>query len=398
MKKVLYSLIVLLLAACGQVNTAEVAEEEHSEGVVEFTLAQAKRAGIEFGKVELKNMSAVIPVTGMLDVPPRNLISISAMMGGFIKNTELLQGMKVKKGEVIVSIQNPDFIQIQREYLESKSRLEYVNQEYKRQEELSKENVSATKTFQQISSELNGLKATISSLEERLRLLNINPATLTQENIRSVVNILTPIDGYVTDVNVNIGKYVNPQDVICQIVDTRDLHAELTVFEKDIAKIKKGQKVRFSLVDESSKERTGTIFLVDHKISAERTIRVHAHIDTEDPSLIPNMYLKALIEAESASTTVLPDEAILKSGAVDLIFIKTTHQDPKVKDAKESNEDHANEIVFKAIEVKRGVSQNGFTEVLLPEDFDIKIAEVVIKGAYDVLSKMNNSEEEGHDH
>jgi cobalt-zinc-cadmium efflux system membrane fusion protein len=397
MKKYIYSFIILL-ASCSQPKTEEAAETEHSEGMVELTLDQVKRAGITYTKVEMKNMSAVIPVTGILDVPPKNLISISAMMGGFIKNTALLQGMKVKKGDVIVTIQNPDFIQIQREYLESKSRLEFVRQEYKRQEELSKENVSATKTFQQISAELNSLMASLSALEERLRLLNINPATLTQDNIRSVVTITTPIDGFVTDVNVNIGKYVSPQDVICQIVDTRDLHAELTVFEKDIAKVKKGQKVRFSLADESSNERMGTVFLVDHKISAERTVRVHAHIDEADASLIPNMYLKALIEADNITTTVLPDEAILRSGSLDLIFIKTSHGDPSIKDAEEPNEDHSKEQVFRAIEVKRGISQNGYTEVLLPQDFDVKNSEVVVKGSYDVLSKMNNSEEEGHEH
>lgn len=390
MKTTLYSIFILLLTSCNQASEKKAEETHKHEDIVEFTLAQAKRAGIQYGKVEFKNMSAVIPVSGMLDVPPRNLISISAMMGGFIKNTELLQGMKVRKGDLIVTIQNPDFIQIQREYLENKSRLEFVAQEYKRQEELSKENVSATKTFQQISSEFNSLKATISALEERLRLLNINPATLTQENIRSVVNIYTPIDGYVTDVNVNIGKFVNPQDVICQIVDTRDLHAELTVFEKDITKVKKGQKIRFTLVDESNVERTGTVFLVDHKISDERTIRIHAHIDKEDAALIPNMYLKAVIEAENISSTALPDAAIVNSAGVDYIFIKGKHEGKE----KEKEE----EVVFNAIEVKKGVSQNGYTEVILPEGFDIEKSEVVVKGAYDILSKMNNSEEEGHSH
>jgi cobalt-zinc-cadmium efflux system membrane fusion protein len=389
--------ILLAFASCGSKKAEVVTEEHHEEvGVVELTLSQFKRVGIEFGKVESKNMSSTIAVNGMLDVPPQNLVSVSALMGGFIKTTELLQGMQVKKGQVIATIQNPDFIKIQSQYLENKQKLKFLELEYKRQEELSKENVTASKIFQQVSSEYNSLQATVGGLEEQLKILNIDPATLTQSNIRSIVNIYAPIGGYVTVVNVNIGRYVNPQDVICEIVDTEHLHAELTVFEKDISKLKKGQKIRFVLVNESDKERTASIFLINHKISEERTIRVHAHLDKEDPTLMPNMYLKALIEVGDNKTTALPDNAVVNAGGKDYIFIKAEETPAKKPEAKEAN--HEEIYVFKAIEIKKGISQHGYTEVMLPEGFDTDHSEIVVKGAYDLLSKMNNSEEEEHDH
>jgi len=378
-----------------------VAEKHHDEeGKVELTQAQFTRTGIEFGKVEMKNLSSTIAVNGMLDVPPQNMVSVSALMGGSIKSTDLLQGMKVRKGQVIATLQNPDFIQIQTQYLEDKFKLKYLELEYKRQEELSLENVTAAKTFQQVSSDYNSLQVTISGLEEKLKILNINPKTLTKSNIRSVVNIYSPISGYVTTVNVNIGSFVNPQDVICKIVDTDHLHAELTVFEKDISKIKIGHKLRFVLVNEGNKERTASVYLINHEISPERTIRVHAHIDTENPNLMPGMYLKAFIEVgENNKTTALPDQAIVNADGKSYIFIKDAghsheHKEEKHADSAASNEAHT----FKAIEVTKGITQNGYTEVLLPEGFEIDHAEVVIKGAYDLLSKMNNSEEEGHAH
>jgi len=399
MKTLLYKIILVIIASCLLVSCGtktEVVEEENhpeEEGTVEFTQAQFKNSGIEFGKVEMKNLSSVIAVNGVLDVPPQNMVSVSALMGGFIESTELLQGMRVKKGQVIATIQNPDFIQIQSQYLENKQKLKYLELEYKRQEELSKENVAATKTFQQVSSEYNSLLATIGALEERLRILNIDPNTLTQSNIRSIVNIYAPISGYVTVVNVNIGRFVNPQDVICEIVDTDHLHAELTVFEKDITKIKKGQKIRFVLVNESNKERTASVYLINHQISQERTVRVHAHLDQEDPTLMPNMYLKALIEISDHKTTALLDQAIVNSGGKDYIFIKAEKENHDHK----TEENHEKEFIFKAIEIQKGVSENGYTEVILPQGFEIDHTEVVIKGAYDLLSKMNNSEE-GHAH
>jgi cobalt-zinc-cadmium efflux system membrane fusion protein len=406
MKKIYNILFILvgiaLFTSCGEKATEGAAEEHHEEeGMVELTTAQFKRAGIEFGKVEMKNLSSTIAVNGMLDVPPQNLVSVSALMGGFIKSTDLLQGMPVRKGQVIAVIQNPDFIQIQGQYLENKQKLKFLELEYKRQEELSKENVAATKTFQQVSADYNGLQATVGALEERLRMLNFDPTTLTQSNIRSTANIYAPIGGYVTTVNVNIGKFVSPQDVICEIVDVRDLHAELTVFEKDLSKLKNGQKIRFVLVNESNKERTGTIFLINHKISEDRTIRVHAHLDKEDNSLMPNMYLKAVVELGENKTTALPDLSIVNAGGKDYIFIKSEegHHDEEKKDGKEEKEEkHEDEVVFKAIEITKGVSQNGYTEVFLPEGFELDHAEVVVKGTYDLLAKMNNGGESGHAH
>lgn len=423
MKTTLYKLAFIIatscmLYSCGN-NSEKAATEEHheeEEGKVELTNSQFKSAGIEFGKIELKNLSSTISVNGVLDVPPQNMISVSALMGGFIKSTDLLQGLKVKKGQVIVTIQNPDFIAIQSQYLENKEKLKFLELEYKRQELLSKENVSSAKTFQQVTSDYNSLQVTLGALEEKLRILNIDPATLNKSNIRSTVNIYSPINGHVTNVNVNIGKFVNPQDVICEIVDTEHLHVELTVFEKDISKIKKGQKVRFTLVNEGDKERMATVYLVDYQISVQRTVRVHAIMDKADPDLIPNTYFKALIEVgEGNKTNALPEKAIVNVGDKFYIFIKDDghgheHTETKHEEGTEAHAEgeekhtstnevkHEEEQAFKAIEIQKGITQNGYTEVILPEGFEIEHAEVVIKGAYALLSKMNNSEEEGHAH
>ncbi|HPI12489.1 MAG TPA: efflux RND transporter periplasmic adaptor subunit [Catalimonadaceae bacterium] len=395
--------ILLAFASCGSKTDekAPAAEEEHheEEGRVELTEVQFKSANIGFGKIEARNMSGTIAVNGVLDVPPQNMVSVSAVMGGFIKSTELLQGMEVKKGEVIATIQNPDFIQIQSQYLENKQKILFLEQEFKRQEELSRENVSAAKVFQQVSSEFHTMEATQGALEERLKILSINPKTLTQSNIRSTVNIVAPISGFVTTVNVNLGKFVQPQDVICEIVDTDHLHAELTVFEKDISKLKKGQKIRFQLVNESNKERTASIFLINHLISAERTIRVHAHLDKEDHSLMPNMYLKALIETGSEKVNTLPEAAIVQAEGKDFIFIKAEPDKHEKHEGEEKeHEEHGEEFAFQAIEVKKGLVQNGFAEVHLPIDFEILKAEVVINGAYTILAKRDNAEGEGHAH
>ncbi len=370
--------IAILFASCGS-KTEETKQEEHHEeeaSVVELTPEQVKIINLKLGKIEMKDLSGAIKVNGMLDVPPQNLVSISAPMGGFVKSTELLQGMKVSKGQAIVVMQHPDYIQMQQDFLESKSQLDYLELEYKRQQELSKDNVNSQKTLQQAKSQYESMLAKNAGLKAKLMMLGINGDKLTSQTIQNTISINSPISGYVTHVNVNIGMYVNPTDVMFKIVDTEHLHAELTVFEKDVPKIKIGQKVRFTLANETD-ERTATVYLIGREISEDRTVRIHCHLDKEDLDLLPGMYLKAYVEAGTQSLPAIPNEAIVNFEGKDFIFVAE----------KEANH-------FKMIEVTKGISELGFTEVEMKEGLNNESL-IVISGAYDILAKIKNSEEEG---
>ncbi|MBC7863863.1 MAG: efflux RND transporter periplasmic adaptor subunit, partial [Bacteroidia bacterium] len=369
-------------------------EDEHKEdslsAKVGLTKEQFKIAGIEVGSLELKALSGTIKVNGMLDVPPQNLVSISAPLGGFVKNTELLQGMKVTKGQTIAVMQHPDYIQLQQDFLESKSQLEYLEAEYKRQQELAKENVNSSKVLQQAKAQYFGMQARYSGLKSKLNLIGINAENLSAEKIQQFISIPSPINGYVTHVNVNIGSYVNPNDVMFQIVDTEHLHAELTVFEKDVPKLKIGQKVRFTLANEE-KERHATIHLIGREIDKDRTVRVHCHLDEEDNQLIPGMYLKALVETNSSEVYTLPNEAIIDFEGKKYIFVAT---EGDFCTDKECKEEKPKDYGFEMVEIKTGVSEMNFTEIIFITEVD-KESDIVVKGAYDLLSKMKNSEGDG---
>lgn len=397
--KLSYIVIVLfcstVLFSCGdKASESEVAEEHHEEeaNTTELTSAQLKTAGIVLGKVEQKQISGTLKVNGVLDVPPQQLVSVSIPLGGFLKSTELLQGAHVNKGQVIATIENIEFIQLQQDYLEAKNQLEFAKADYERQQELAKENVSAQKILQQAKSNYQTWVAKKNGLQAKLSLININLRSLEEGNITSTVYLYAPITGYVTEVNVNIGKYVNPNDILFEIVDTEHLHAELMVFEKDVPKIKVGQKVRFVLANET-KERTATVHLIGREIDADRTIRIHCHIDKVDTQLLPGLYLKAVVETGGGMVAALPNEAIIDFQGKKYVFVRSEEAKEKTNDAEKPLEDGQH---FAMMEVQIGNSELGYTEVLLPEDFDVN-TEVAVKGAYSILSKMKNSEEEeGH--
>ncbi len=382
-----YLLLVLfttsLCISCGSKaaeESTEVAVQEVAN-VVEFTQAQYKTASIELGKIENKQISATIRASGVLDVPPQQLISISIPLGGFLKSTELLQGFRVTKGQVIATLESMDFVQMQQEYLEARNQFTFAKTDYERQQELGKENVNSQKTLQQSQSNFATWKAKMNGLSAKLKMLNVNLASLDQGDISNTINVYSPISGYVTEVNVNIGKFVNPSDVLFEIVNTEHLHAELTIFEKDIPKIKIGQKVRFTLANEN-KERISTVYLIGRKISADRTIRIHCHIDEIDNQLLPGMYLKAMVETGGVSVAALPDEAVVDYQGKKYIFVTT-------EETKHQGAYH-----FAMIEIQSRTSELGYTEVIPAEDLDLTKSNVVIKGAYALLSKMKNTEEE----
>jgi membrane fusion protein, heavy metal efflux system len=381
-RQLIASLIFLIIATSCSTKSEEPKQEEkvaEETNTINLTNEQYKVAEVMLGKIEMKALSGAIRVNGMLDVPPQNLVSVSAPMGGFLKSTELLQGMKVKKGEVIAVIQNAEYIQLQQDYVDFKSQLEYLEAEYKRQTELAKENVNSQKVVLQSKTQYQSMLAKVSGLKSKLSLLGIAINQLESGNFQNTITLYAPINGYVTQVNVNIGKYVAPTDVLFKIVDTEHLHAELTVFEKDVPKLKIGQKVRFTLANETA-ERIATVYLIGREIREDRTVCIHCHLDKEDMELLPGMYLKAYVEAGTQSVAALPDKCIVNFEGSSYIFVSI------VPTEKESHN-------FKMIQVTKGVSELGYTEVRLPKEVNEESI-IVINGAFDMLAKMKNSEEE----
>jgi len=369
-------LLTVFWAACSkkdkstETTTAQPTEIAH----VSLSQEQQKLLGIVLGQPILRSMNGTLKANGMLDVPPQNMVTVSAPLGGFVKSTELLQGMKVKKGQTVIVLQHPDYIQLQEDYLTSKNQLEFLDLEYKRQEELSKENVTAAKALQQAKSNYFGTKAKVQGLRAKLKLININPQELENGEIQNTISIPSPISGFVTEVNVNIGMHVNPTDVLFKIIDTEHLHAEAQVFEKDVPRLKIGQLVRVYLSNEN-KERLAKVFLIGKEITAERTVRVHCHLEGEDPSLIPGLYFKALIETDPQQVTTLPNEAVVDFENKQYVFV----------------EQKAGALEYEMIEISKLKSEEDFTEVALPSS--IAGRKIVLKGTYALLSILKNTEE-----
>ncbi|MEI6348405.1 MAG: efflux RND transporter periplasmic adaptor subunit [Bacteroidota bacterium] len=378
------AIVLLCLFTMSCTSKKDSAESEHEvlpPNIVEMNDAQCKTAEIELGTVEHKIISSELKVNGLVNVSPQNLVSISAIMGGYIKSTSLVQGSPVSKGQVVAVIENPEFIELQRSYLESKSKLEYAEAEYNRQRDLNKENINSAKVYQMAVAEYKSLQSTVCALDQKLKLIGIDAQKLQNNRITSSISVVSPISGYVKTVNVNIGKYVNPTDVIVEIVNTQNLTIELTIFEKDIDKVSIGQKISFNTPGKADIKQNATIFQVGKAINSDKTVKAYAKVESSSKNLLPGMYVNASIETKNDSVTALPNDAILSFEDKNYIFIFS----------EKKKEGDKIVTLFKLIEVKKGASTNGFTEVILPSNFDLTTSKIVIKGAYNLLSAMKNA-------
>lgn len=349
---------------------------------INLTQAQYQVAGIMLGQPESRTLSTTLKLTGVLDVPPQSRVSVSVPFGGYVRSIRLEPGVRVRKGQTLAVLENPEFIQLQQDYLDTKARLEYADLEYARQQELSRENVNALKVLQKTRADRQSLQAQLAGMGQRLSLLRINPATLRADRLTRTVVVSSPVNGYVTDVPVNNGRFVNPSDVIIEVTDVGDLHVHLSVFEKDIARIRPGQSVRFGLGGDGAPVHRATVFLKGKSIADDRTIAVLARPEDISDDFIPGAYVSAQVAVTTNPLSVLPDAAIVGFGGKSYIYLL------------ESKSGQPALYRFRQVEVKPGVAQNGYTAAILPSDIDVRKTPVVIKGAYGLLSQQNNSGEE----
>ncbi len=369
----LFSLIILF-SSCNNTTVVEEKEKLPGGNIITLTDAQMKNAQIETGSILQKQIASTLKVNGRIDVPPQNMISISVPLGGYLKSTKLLPGMHVNKNEVIAVVEDNQYIQLQEDYLTAKAQLALYENEYNRQKELNASKAGSDKVFQQAATTFQTQNILVRSLEEKLKLVRINPNALTINSISKSVNVYSPIDGFVTKVNVNIGKYVTPGDILFELVNPADIHLNLKVFEKDLNKLFIGQHVISYTNIDPGKKYPGDIILIGKDVSADGVTEVHCHFDNYDKSLIPGMYMNAEIELVKQLRNGLPDEAIVRFEGKSCIFENTGKN------------------TYEMVEVEIGNSENGYTEIIPGKDFSGK--SIVMKGAYTLLMSLKNMEEE----
>ena len=365
-------------------------EEEtghHQEGEnVHFSLAQFDALDMQVGALPTRNMSAVVQANGQLEVPPQNEATVTAIIGANIASINVIEGDNVKKGQVLAYLSHPDVTRFQNNYLEAYNSAQFLEKEYNRQERLYREEVGSGKTFQQTEADFRSAQGLAKSLESQLRQLGLNPARIKEGNFYDKMPVVSPIDGSIVSVEVKTGQYVQPETNLFEIVNTHHIHADLMVFEKDVHKVKDGQRIRFRVESMPDQELTAEIYSVGKKFEQDpKAVHVHAEIENKTGNLIPGMYIKGQILTEDVETLALPESAVVREGEQFVAFI-----------AEKEIEGETENWMFTPIEVITGLTHDDWVEVKFMREIPANTL-FAMNNAYYLMAELKKGEAE-HSH
>lgn len=360
----------------------EDVHEEHKEKLL-LTKTQMELLKIKVAKVSKRNMSGFIEVNGLLKVPPQNEATVTTALGANISSITVIEGDKIKKGQILAYITHPDIITLQTDYLQTYNKLTFLEQNYNRQKKLYEAEVGSGKDYQEAKSAYSSTKGLVKGLESQLQLIGLSTLNIQKGDIQNKAPIKSPIDGYIEKVTIKTGQYVLPQTGLFEVVNIEHVHADLMVFEKDMSKVKNGQKVIFNVEALKGEELTAKIFSIGKSFEeGPKALHIHAEIEHKNQNLIPGTYVKAKIITDEKLDDAISNEGVFKEGEISYVFV-----------AKKA-ENSSWEFVPKEILIK--ITSDGYTSFSFKDDVDTSVL-IAQNGAYYLMAEMKKSEAE-HSH
>lgn len=373
MKNFIYTIVaitIFIFSACNNSKTTENAINENikNPNLITVSEAQFKSAGMELKIMEQQTFAEIIKTNGFIDVPPTDRAMVSAIMGGYVKISHLLIGTKVKRGQLLLTIENPDFIEIQQNYLELNETLAYLKNEFERQKTLFNEKITSEKNYLKAESDYKSSLAQFNGLGQKLRLMNININNVKAGKFTSTIPVYAPINGSVTQVYASVGKFMNESDVLVEIIDDLHKHIELVIFEKDVMNVKEGQKIRFKLPENSTNWYDAEVHLIGKSIDEKnRTVKVHGHLENEKQDFLVGMFVEAEIVTNEVQRMALPISAIIEEDNSYAILLLTEQKDGNYQ--------------FEKRTVEIGLKNENFVEVIDSEN-SLKDKQILVKGVF----------------
>jgi len=312
----IYSITILgllFLVSCkGDPKEPQNKTEVKQENSIQLTSDQVKNAGLIAGTPEERNVKGILELQGTVTVPPKSVVSVSIPLGGYIRKTDLMAGMHVRKGQLLAVVEDMQYIQLQQDYLTAKEKFQLAKSEYDRQKELNAKKASSDKLFEQTATEMQTQRIYMASLAQKLALLNINVKTLTASNISKTVSIVSPINGLVSKVNVNVGKYIAPTDMLFELMETNDIVLVMNAFEKDVHLLSVGQTVTAFTNAKPSKKYQAKIAYINQSLNGDRAAEVICKVSQYDNSLIPGLFINAEAEYQNEKAIAVPEDAVVR--------------------------------------------------------------------------------------
>ncbi len=362
-----FSLLLSLLLACADSNNGHEEENhtEHHEDHIALSSQQAQNIGLKVEPIKWQKVPITISVMGRLELFPQDEALVSPIVSGRVSKIEVLPGMFVSAGTPLLWLSGPEILNIQKQFAQAYSELQNARAEFNRIKELFKAGAVSQRQYQATETMYQSALARYNSLKQTIELMNLKPEDVANGKFRKQISIVSPIDGYVQKIHVNTGMWIEASQPTMTIMRAPRLHADFLVFEKDISKVKKGQKVIFWLPG-SKKKYTAFIHATSRSIEDQAlALHVHAHIEEMNPELVPGISIEGKIIVAEDSLPIVPESAITYLLGKPLVFALSHEQ--------------SNNVEFTPVPVTI-LFQNDSIVALKPDTLLMKFTKVAVSG------------------
>lgn len=315
-----------------------------------------------------------IRASGYLDVPEGKRTYVGTYFSGRADQINIITGQNVRQGEVLFTLHNPGFIDLQREYLETSAQSKNLKAAYERMKTLAGDNTASQRELLQAESDYLAVQAVLNSLSEKLKLMKMSPEQLSAANMSSVLEIKAPFSGKISKIMIQAGQWVNPEDLAVELIANGSFIARIEVFEQDFPWLKIGRPVKFTPTGNPKAVFTGKITHLGSQIDPQkRTVLITASLDENtEIQILPGMFVNADILSDVSSANSLPESSLVE---IDGKFYVLSLL-----------EKDSSKFILQKTEVQTGQTAGGYTEILNAHIFP-RETKFLTKGAFQLIKE-----------
>lgn len=360
----IFILFTSIISSCS--NKSHEEETAANNHLIQISKEQFAAEKMKLSKTQIHTFKKVFKTNGIVTASPQSKADVYSYLSGIIKRITITPGNYVTRGQVLLSIESKEFINLQKQYLEALAQLKATEAEYNRVKKLYKEKISSQKEYFRVESAYKKLIAQIQALKAELKIINVNLGQLEAGNITSYLNILSPISGYVSDLKCNTGEFISSETLLLKIIDNHNLQLHFFVYQETVSKLKRGQTLSIYKPDNPEKTYSAVIKSIGKSIDPEtKSIRCIAE---PEPNLknffVDGMYFQVEVITDTIKANALPKEAVIQSANAYYILVKE-------KEDKEN-------LFFKKEFVKTEISDDAYIQIIGDKD----LQNVLVKGTY----------------
>ncbi len=401
-----FLLVVFLLGACspggpGEDPGSAAAGEEEPEHELHLEPQQIQDWGIRTGPIGRTFISAELTLPGALTVNENRTAKVAPLVAGQISSIRVDLGSRVGAGEILATLNSPEFTRAQTQFLQAFAQAEVSRKDFERAQTLreskaieEREFLRRQAVYEQQLADRRAAEVFLHSLgieEDRMRELEAAvDVSLPPEDHRAVdppLAVRTPLSGVVVQRDAVLGGHVEPGQALFTVSDLSSLWAKLDAYEDQMAYLRTASEVVVRTPLFPEQDFPGRVTVVADQVDEKlRTVQVRAEIPNPDGILKPNMYVQGLLRLMSQEERlVVPADAVQLLEGHHVVFVLMEEA------GEEPGEDH---VVIRGVDVEPGetlsvgrIIESGLdgTEV------------IVIEGAFNLKAELTKGAG-GHGH